>query len=156
MSLASRKAYQGDMSLINYDRLLATLLSQEQDLANELLTLSQEEHNCCESGDTDRLLEIVAQRKEVMSTWETHHQETMAVGYCFNLSGSPAKVELQSAIRRLNETIAAIQTQDQSSLQKLTQQTNQDISRLQSMNQGSRWLRYMNQPALSFAHDSRQ
>jgi len=140
------------MSLINYDRLLAALLSQEQDLANELLALSRQERVCCETNDTDRLADIVAQRNEVMSVWETHHQETLAVAHCCNLNESPAKTELQNAINRLNETILAIQTEDQSSLQKQTDKTDQDPG----LNQGSGLLQYLNQPVQSFVHDSRQ
>ena len=132
------------------------MLAQEQELAIELLTLSQQERICCENDDTELLSEIVAQRKEVMSTWQTHHQQTLAVAHSSILSDGPIKSELRDAIKRLNETIIAIRAQDQLSLQKLTQKTEQDLGRLQNMNQGSRWLQYMNQPVQSFAHDSRQ
>lgn len=144
------------MSLINYDRLFAALLSQEQDLANELLALSRQERICREANDTDRLVDIVAQRNEVTSAWETHHQETLAVAHCCNLNDSPAKTELQNAINRLNETITAINAEDQSSPQKLTDNADQDLDGLQNLNQGSQLQQYLNQPLQSFVHDIRQ
>jgi len=140
----------------NHEQRLATLLSQEQDLANELLTLSQLERTCCESDHTDRLVEIVAQRKEVMSTWEMHHHETLAAAQCFKIDDSPAKTDLRNAVNRLNDIIAAIQAEDQLSLQKLVQKTNQDLGRAQNMNQGSRWLQSLNPTVQPIAYDARQ
>jgi hypothetical protein len=144
------------MGLINYDRLLSTLLSQEQYLADELLSLSQQENACCESKDTDHLIDIVVERQEVMSALERHHEQTLAVARSAALSDEQLSPELQNAIKRLHETIEAIQSQEQLTLEKLTQKTDPDFERLQGVKQASQWPQYTNQSGPSFEADSRK
>ena|SRR5947207_11024712 len=144
------------MSPNDHNNRLAPLLTREQGLADELLTLAQAETNCCESSDTDRLVEIVAQRKEVMSSWHALHKQTAAALQDPTNSNQISQGPLKDAIDRINETIASIKATDQISLERLTLRANQDLGKLQNLNQASRWLHSLDSGTQSYAYSSRE
>lgn len=144
------------MSLKSHNQRLAELLIEEQGLADELLALSQDERLCCESIDSDRLIDIGVQRKEVLNSWEMTHAKVLTITAQSPNHDQSSQILMDEAIARLTQTIAAINENDQISLKFLKEKTTRQMARLRTMNQGGRLLQSLTFATPAFAHDSRE
>jgi hypothetical protein len=134
---------------------LMRLLSEEQSLADELLALSTEEKQCCELDQSERLIDIGIQRKEVLNTWLMTRDRTVAASKASGKRDQSTQRKVEDIMFRLDQTIAAINANDQISLKLLNEKSNRCLSRMRNVNQGARLLRSFSVPTSPLAHDSR-